>query len=105
MRDQIFARRDEIDIMRLVGAPTAYVRGPFVVEGLIQGGLGGILALLILAVVFVAARGAYLQPAAAALGLSALRFLPLTSCVYLSLGGMFVGCLGGILATRSEVGG
>ena len=32
------ARRDEIEIMQLVGAPLAYVRGPFVAEGVLQGG-------------------------------------------------------------------
>ncbi|MBU23277.1 MAG: hypothetical protein CL476_09280 [Acidobacteria bacterium] len=38
-------RRAELEIMRLVGAPLAYVRGPFVVEGMLQGGVGAALAL------------------------------------------------------------
>lgn len=33
-----FARRDEIEIMHLVGAPLRFVRGPFVAEGVLQGG-------------------------------------------------------------------
>ena len=41
IRLTIYARQDELDIMRLVGATRAYVKGPFVVEGMIQGGLGG----------------------------------------------------------------
>lgn len=101
VRLALYARRDELDIMQLVGAPTAYVRGPFIVEGLLQGGLGGVLAVAALALAFGFAQGRYLQPLAAALNVSALHFLPITACVYLSLGGMFVGCLGGILATRS----
>jgi cell division transport system permease protein len=44
IRLTVYARRDELDIMRLVGATRAYVKGPFVTEGLIQGGLGGGLA-------------------------------------------------------------
>ncbi len=36
----LYARRDELDIMELVGAPRAYVRGPFVMEGTLQGGAG-----------------------------------------------------------------
>ena len=35
-----YARRDEIEIMQLVGAPFAFIRGPFVAEGMLQGGVG-----------------------------------------------------------------
>ena len=42
-----FARRDEIEIMQLVGAPLTYVRGPFVLEGVLQGGIGALAALLL----------------------------------------------------------
>src|SRR5262249_61987512 len=36
IRLTLYARQDELDIMRLVGATRAYVKGPFVVEGMIQ---------------------------------------------------------------------
>ena len=41
IRSAIYARRDEVSIMQLVGAPRWMVRGPFVVEGAITGGLAG----------------------------------------------------------------
>jgi cell division transport system permease protein len=44
IRLTVYAREDELDIMRLVGATRAYVKGPFVTEGMIQGALGGGLA-------------------------------------------------------------
>ncbi len=47
IRAAIHARRDEIRIMQLVGAPRWMVRGPFVVEGAITGGLAGAAAGLV----------------------------------------------------------
>jgi cell division transport system permease protein len=48
----IFYRRDEINILRLVGATDRYIKAPFLLEGLILGALGGLLAggLLLLAI-------------------------------------------------------
>jgi cell division transport system permease protein len=47
IRLSIFARRREIEVMKLVGATNWFVRGPFMIEGLIAG-LGGAVAALIL---------------------------------------------------------
>jgi len=44
LRLGVFARRDEIEIMKLVGATDAFVETPFLIEGLVQGVLGGALA-------------------------------------------------------------
>ena len=100
VRLALHARRDEIDIMQLVGAPAGFVRGPFVMEGVLQGGVGAVLALAVLAAVYFGTRQAYLAPAAAALNLSSVRFLSTAWCVGLVAGGMAVGCLGGVLASR-----
>jgi cell division transport system permease protein len=94
----LFARRDELDIMELVGAPRAYVRGPFIMEGTLQGGLGALVALLALGVVFLALRGRYLVPLATAINLSAVQFLSVELCLVLVVGGMVVGCIGGLVA-------
>jgi len=94
----LYARRDELDIMELVGAPSAFVKGPFVMEGTLQGGLGALAALATLGVVFLALRGRYLVPLAQAINLSAVRFLPVELCLLLVAGGMLVGCLGGLVA-------
>lgn len=45
IRLAIFARRDEISIMRLVGATNGFIRRPFLLEGLMAGALGALLAL------------------------------------------------------------
>lgn len=98
----LYARRDELDIMELVGAPRAYVRGPFVMEGTLQGGLGALVALVALGVVFLALRGRYLVPLASAINLSAVQFLSVELCLILVAGGMVVGCIGGLVAALSR---
>ena len=94
----LYARRDELDIMQLVGAPQAYIRGPFVMEGTLQGGVGALVALLCLAIVFVSLKARYLVPLAAAINLSGVTFLSIEVSVLLVIGGMAVGCLGGLIA-------
>lgn len=98
VRLALYARRDELDIMQLVGAPQVYVRGPFVMEGVLQGGIGALLAVGALVALFVVLRARYLVPLAAAVDLSSIRFLPLGLCGLLVAGGMAVGCVGGIVA-------
>ncbi|MDO8426893.1 MAG: hypothetical protein Q7T24_05205, partial [Deltaproteobacteria bacterium] len=48
IRLTVYARKDEIEIMRLVGASTLFVKVPFFIEGALQGLLGGVLALVVL---------------------------------------------------------
>jgi len=102
VRLALVARREEVEIMELVGAPTAYIRGPFVMEGVLQGGIGAIAALVALAIAFFALRGHYLTPLANAVNLSSVRFLPWELSVAVVLGGMAVGCAGGLVAAGSK---
>ncbi len=48
IRLTVYARRDEIDVMRLVGATDAYIKIPFFIEGVIEGLAGGVLAMGVL---------------------------------------------------------
>jgi cell division transport system permease protein len=54
----IFNRRDEITIMRLLGASTSYIRGPFVVESAIYGLLSAVFSILIINSAFLASSNA-----------------------------------------------
>lgn len=54
----IFNRRNEITIMRLLGASTWYIRGPFIVESSIYGVLSAVFSVLIVNAAFLAASGA-----------------------------------------------
>lgn len=54
----IFNRRDELTIMRLLGATTWYIRGPFVVESIIYGIVAAVASILLINSVFVTAASA-----------------------------------------------
>jgi cell division transport system permease protein len=48
----IYTRREEIEIMRLVGASEKFIKGPFYIESIIQGTLGGIIGIAVLFITF-----------------------------------------------------
>jgi cell division transport system permease protein len=50
IRLSIFARRREVEVMKLVGATNWFIRWPFVIEGVIVGFLGGLVAVLLLTI-------------------------------------------------------
>ncbi len=54
IRLSLYARRREVEVMKLVGATDWFIRWPFVLEGVLVGALGGIVAVLLLGVVKVA---------------------------------------------------
>jgi cell division transport system permease protein len=94
------SRRAEIDIMQLVGAPLPYIRGPFVAEGLIQGGMGALFAVMLLLATFAAIRARYGTVMADAVGLTGMAFVPAQVLLLLVVGGMALGCLGGFVVAR-----
>ncbi|MSO63080.1 MAG: ABC transporter permease [Acidobacteria bacterium] len=101
VRLSLHARRAEIDIMQLVGAPFSYIRGPFIVEGLLLGGAGAAVALLLIGVLY-SAVGRWLGPDLTGLaGAGQLHFLGLREGVIMILGGLAVGAAAGTVASRS----
>jgi len=96
MRLTMYARQDELDIMRLVGAAPAYVKGPFVLEGMIQGGLGGSLALVLLWSIFrVLSRD--VLASSDLLGRTAVVLPPALAALIVA-GGMLVGLAGSLIS-------
>ncbi len=91
--------RDEIAVMRLVGATEFFIRGPFYVEGVLQGLAGGIVA-----IVFLAAGHALLMEryADSALSLLTVKFLSLSELLALMALGSLAGLVGAIASLRRE---
>jgi len=100
VRLRLHARHDELEIMQLVGAPLTFIRGPFIAEGLLQGGLGAVVALALLAAGFGITRAWWGGDLVTLLDGAALAFLPVRLCSYLVIGGMMVGAAGGLAAAR-----
>ena len=77
-----------------------FIRGPFVAEGLLQGGIGALLALALLWLGFALATAWWGSQLTTLLDGSSLRFLPVRMAALLVAGGMMVGAAGGFAASR-----
>ncbi|MEO4054222.1 permease-like cell division protein FtsX [Solibacillus sp. CAU 1738] len=101
IRITIIARKDEIEIMKLVGATNSFVRIPFVLEGMWLGILGSIIPMIVVSVVY---YNIYIQLAPRLKG-ELLQILPTTPLLYqvnglLILLGVFIGVWGSFMSVR-----
>lgn len=100
----IFNRRDELTIMRLLGASTNFIRGPFIVESILYGIVSGILSIVIVHTIFSISARAF---EASSLGLLDIKYsnkyfsANYLIFVGLQLGvGIFIGAFSSLIATR-----
>ncbi|NWF54824.1 MAG: ABC transporter permease [Syntrophaceae bacterium] len=94
MRLNIFARREEIEIMRSVGATGLFIRAPFYMEGIVQGLLGAVLALIMLYAFFYLFLTRVYEPLKGLLGNFPVQFLTWEQMAALALGGVILGLFG-----------
>ncbi len=100
----IFNRRDELTIMRLLGASTNFIRGPFIVESMLYGVVSGVLSLVIIHTIFTITAKAF---EASSLGLLDINYSNeyFASHYWLFLAsqlgiGMLIGAISSLIATR-----
>jgi cell division transport system permease protein len=98
IRLAILARRDELEILALVGASRAFVATPFLLEGIAQGAIGGALALALLAALFRAALPELEFGLALVLGGVEPRFFAPAEAAALVAGGAGLGMVGSAFA-------
>ncbi|MCB0323017.1 MAG: ABC transporter permease [Bdellovibrionales bacterium] len=96
----IYARRDEIGIMQLVGASATFVRIPFVLGGLMQGLAGSALGLLLLKGGFTILNYEIRNSTIVGVALPDLVFLNVGAIILLTLVGLIVGAVGSLFALR-----
>lgn len=104
IRMAIFNRREELNIMRLLGASTWYIRGPFVVETIIYGVIAAVVSVTICSSLFALQSSAF---GASSLGLLDINFANdyFARHYWTILGlqmstGIFIGALSSVIATR-----
>ena len=93
-------RRDEMEIMRLVGAAESVIRLPRLLQGMAQGLVAGTLALAVLEVAFALAAPRLEPLLPVTLGLERAVFLSFPQMLGLIGGGTALGAIGGLLATK-----
>ncbi len=100
IRIAIYSNRDEIGVMRVVGASNSMVRGPYVVEGMICGGIASVISLIIAApaIYFV---NPYLNTFIPGLNLFQYFYMHLPQLLlYELLFGVIIGALSSFIAVR-----
>lgn len=96
----LFGRREEIQLLKLVGATNSYIRAPYLVEGVLAGLIGGGVALTLLYLGYfifgsIVDRSGYLAPL-----FSQFVFLSLPAVCAILVTGALVGLLGSFFAVR-----
>ena len=94
----LYSRRDEIEIMRLVGATDRFIKIPFYLQGMIQGGVGTLLGLVVLLIGYLFLTTHFEQTITNSL--LVLRFFSLSVCATIIFGGVLVGGLGSLVSLK-----
>lgn len=98
IRLALYSRREEIEILGMIGASTTFIRVPYLLEGAALGLLGSALSLVILKAGFELFRHE-IRSTSRFLGVEALlTFFPLEMCIVLVLVGLFLGFSGSFLS-------
>jgi len=99
----LYARQDELEAMAMVGATSLFIKLPFLVEGALQGVLGGLTALGLSFVVFEIVLQKSLGSLLLITGIDTIHFLPVVWQAMLIVGGGLIGILGSLFALRKFV--
>jgi cell division transport system permease protein len=94
----IIARKDEVEVMRFMGATNSFIKTPFVYEGVLQGLFGAIGALLFTTLLYWGAEGATTELGAAFGIFINLHYLPWSQLLVIVVLGIFLGLTGALIS-------
>jgi cell division transport system permease protein len=99
----VMARQDELEILALVGATPFFIKAPFLIEGMLQGAVGAVIAVAILTAGYYsmlsnAVNFLSFNPADAGL-----IFLPLTYIAALLFAGVMLGFIGSLVSLKKLI--
>ena len=100
----VYSRREELEIMKLVGATDNYIRAPFLIEGAIYGILSSIIAIGLLFVFYLILESKFAFSINTILGGFDFRFLGFGGFVSVLLGGVVLGVLGSFISVVQFMG-
>jgi cell division transport system permease protein len=99
----LYARQDELEAMAMVGGTSLFIKLPYLVEGAVQGFMGGLTALVLSFLVFQVILQKTLGSLLLITGIDNVHFLPPAWQLLLVFGGGFIGLMGSLFALRKFV--
>jgi len=99
----LYARQDELEAMTMVGGTSLFIKLPYLIEGALQGLLGGVTALALSFLVFEVLLQQSLGSMLLITGIDSIHFLPPIWQGLLIVGGGLIGLLGSLFALRKFV--
>jgi cell division transport system permease protein len=101
IRIAVYSRANEIEIMRLVGASDSFIRWPFILEGVLCGLIGGLVTIVLVAIVWDPIQPVMVRVFQMPTSVSA-QFLATLSAIVLAVG-LGVGAIGSWISVRSNL--
>ena len=101
IRIAVYSRANEIEIMRLVGASDSFIRWPFILEGILCGLIGGLITIVLVAIVWDPIQPVMVRVFQMPTAVSA-QFLASLSAILLGVG-LGVGAIGSWISVRSNL--
>lgn len=94
----VYSRLDEIEIMKLVGATNRFIKGPFIIEGMIQGLLGSIISIFLLIVIYKIFMSKINPSLMIIFGLSDISFIQPKIMAGMVISGVVMGLIGSVIS-------